>query len=96
MTGLLKKRDGPLPEPVGACAALLLVVGGAVGEEVLRAALPLSAHLLPPPPAEQAVATAKSSGSPHVLSEDVLMARRALADMVASATPAGACKDCCL
>lgn len=40
------KRDGPLPLPVEVCAALLLVVGGAVEAAALARALPRSWRLL--------------------------------------------------
>ena len=98
-TGPLKKRDGPLPLSVGACTALLLVIVGAVGEEALKKALPLSADLLShltPIPGEQT--TAQEAGIAHeegglaALKEDVETARAKLADMVSS-TGRGSCCD---
>ena len=86
-------RDGPLPAPVGACSALLLVAVGAVGEGVLRASLPKAAEMLLAPLEGSGDGSADSAG---VFASDVKQARAALVDLATTAKKVDdEAKECC-
>ena len=73
-------RDGPLPAPVGACAALLVVAVGAVGEEAIRASFPKAAVMLLSP--LEGGAKGGETSRESAFARDVRQARAALADLV--------------
>ena len=79
-----RKRDGPLPASISACAALLLVLHALVPEETLHQVLPRTAPwIIDSEPLLR-------DGAESVLAEDVLCAREALLEM-ASSELAGMC-----
>jgi len=91
IAGPLQMRDGPLPAPVGACAALLLLASSVVGEEHLRSAFPQASPLLFP----QGIAgeegtdvsvVGMASSADGSFMEDLEAARSALADMMTRGT----------
>ena len=102
-------RDGPLPAPVGACAALLLVAVGAVGEDAIRASLPRAAGMLIAPLEREVERVSPScgvrvvrradgaaDGGERAFASDVRQARAALSDLAAATKKNDdEVKECC-